>query len=91
MTLTIDKIPGSYGSKKLCCYSNRSTKVQVVRITNIENWYLERVVFPWEDLLFEAPSEAELEVYQDQGKGVQLQAKYPCTNLQVEEGFETSA
>ncbi|MEB3281890.1 MAG: DUF1830 domain-containing protein [Lyngbya sp.] len=86
MTLTLDKLPGSYGSKKLCCYSNSSEKMQVVRITNIQNWYLERVVFPREYFLFEAPSEAELEVYEGDTNGVKLLAKHSCGNLQVEEG-----
>lgn len=88
MTLTLDQLPASCGIKKLCCYFNESDKVQVVRISNIQNWYLERVVFPQEDFLFEAPSKAELEVYQDATEGVQLLAKHSCSSLQVEEGNE---
>lgn len=85
MTLTLGQLPASCGTKKLCCYSNGSEKVQVVRISNIQDWYLERVVFPREYFLFEAPSEAELEVYQDSGEGVQLLAKHSCYSLEVEE------
>ena len=85
MTLILDQLPASYGIKKLCCYFNESDKVQVVRISNIQNWYLERVVFPQENFLFEAPSKAELEVYQDANEGVQLLAKHSCYSLQVEE------
>ncbi|WP_413162872.1 DUF1830 domain-containing protein [Capilliphycus salinus ALCB114379] len=86
MTLTMNPLPANSGSKKLCCYSNSTDKMQVVRITNIKNWYLERVVFPREYFLFEAPAEAELEVYQGDSEGVKLLAKHSCYSLQVEEG-----
>ncbi|MGR3279081.1 DUF1830 domain-containing protein, partial [Acaryochloris marina NIES-2412] len=38
-----------------CSYRNHSPHVQVVRITNIPNWYFERVVFPQQHLMFNAP------------------------------------
>ncbi len=34
-----------------------------MRIVNIPNWYFERVVFPGEQLVFEALPEAVLEIY----------------------------
>ncbi len=88
MTLILDQLPANCGTKILCCYSNSSNTVQVVRIGNIQNWYLERVVFPGEDFLFEAPSKGELEVYQGDTEGVKLLAKHLCQNLRVEEGLE---
>ncbi|MFZ1028004.1 MAG: DUF1830 domain-containing protein [Limnoraphis robusta] len=91
MTLTLDKLPANCETKLLCCYSNNSDKVQVVRIGNIQNWYLERVVFAGEDFLFEAPTEAELEVYQGDSDGVQLLQKHLCEALQVEEGLGSKA
>lgn len=47
----------------LCCYVNATAHVEVVRITNIPHWYFERVVFPGQRLLFEAPAIAKLEVH----------------------------
>ncbi len=47
----------------LCCYINRTDKIQVGRITNIDQWYFEKVIFPQQRLLFDAPPEAELEIH----------------------------
>lgn len=85
MGFTLDRLPMEYGNKALCHYCNSTAKVQVVRISNIPNWYLERVVFPHEYFLFEAPLTAELEVYQESRSTPQLLKKLPCDRLQVEE------
>lgn len=37
--------------------------MKIVRITNIPSFHFERVVFPGERLLFEAPAEAQLKIY----------------------------
>lgn len=47
----------------LCCYMNATRQIQVARIVNIANWSFERVVFPGQRLLFEAPQNALLEIY----------------------------
>lgn len=47
----------------LCCYTNCTNKIQIIRIVNIEQWYFEKVIFPQQRLLFNAPAEAELEIY----------------------------
>ena len=49
----------------LCCYTNCTNKIQIIRIVDIEQWYFEKVIFPQQRLLFNAPAEAELEVYGD--------------------------
>jgi hypothetical protein len=46
-----------------CFYVNATSTIQIVRIANIENWYFERVVLPGMHVLFEAPSEAFLDIY----------------------------
>lgn len=74
----------------LCCYYNSTNHVQVIRITNIQSWYFERVVFPQEKLLFSAPVEAQLEIYQGGLNGVViLWDKINCDRLQVREEVET--
>lgn len=63
MTQILDALPPDFPSKILCGYFNQTRQVQIVRIVNIPNWYFERVVFPRQHLLFEACSEAQLEIY----------------------------
>ncbi|MEM7759719.1 MAG: DUF1830 domain-containing protein, partial [Cyanobacteria bacterium P01_A01_bin.40] len=50
-------------SSILCCYVNTTAHVEVIRITNILHWYFERVVFPGQRVLFEAPTMARLEIH----------------------------
>ncbi len=47
----------------LCYYINQTDKIQIVRIVNIDQWYFEKVIFPQQRLLFDAPPEAELEIH----------------------------
>ena len=63
MTQFFNCLPDRCGLKILCSYKNKTPTVQIIRITNIPNWYFERVVFPGELLLFEALPEAVLEIY----------------------------
>lgn len=84
MTSALEHLPVENINQQLCCYYNPTSQVQVARISNIQNWYLERVIFPHEYLLFEAPLMAELEIYQQANSIPQLLKKLPCENLQVE-------
>lgn len=64
----------------LCCYINRTDKIQIGRIANIDQWYFEKVIFPQQRLLFDAPPEAELEIYtSDKGETTRIS----CDNLLV--------
>lgn len=38
-------LPCDYSNKIICGYVSATNRVQIVRITNIPNWYFERVVF----------------------------------------------
>ncbi|MGB3405098.1 MAG: DUF1830 domain-containing protein [Microcoleaceae cyanobacterium] len=88
MSSTINRLPVECINKTLCCYYNATDQIQIARISNIHDWYLERVVFPHEYFLFEAPLMAELEVYQETNSIPQLLNKLPCDSLQVEEETE---
>ena len=59
MAQILDPIPNDRKNSILCCYVNVTSNIQVARITNIPNWYFERVVFPGQRLMFEALPEAE--------------------------------
>lgn len=69
----------------LCCYVNHTDKVQIGRISNIADWYFERVVFPGQRLLFEAPNSAELEIYTSSFSTALLARRIKCDNLICEE------
>ena len=62
MTQILDAIPSNENGSILCCYVNTTTQVQIARITNIDHWYFERVVFPGQRLIFETLPEALLEI-----------------------------
>jgi hypothetical protein len=89
MTQLIDPIPFDQGDRIFCCYVNASSKIQVARITNIPNWYFERVVFPGQRLLFESLSEAQLEIHTGMMASAILSDTIPCSRLQVTEEFSS--
>ncbi len=82
-------LPIEDSSRILCHYVNATSVVQIARITNIPNWYFERVVFPGQRLLFEAPLVAELEIHTGSIPSAILLDKISCAkNLQVYSGKE---
>jgi hypothetical protein len=68
----------------LCHYKNATSQLQVLRISNIDEWYFERVVFPGQEMMFEAPATADLEVYQGKVKAL-VSERLSCQSLQVEQ------
>lgn len=75
----------------LCSYVNATSILQIVRVTNISNWYFERVMFPGQCLLFEAPRLAQLEIHTAEIPSAILADKISCTRLQVRVGTEKSS
>jgi hypothetical protein len=68
----------------LCCYVNNTSQIQIGRIANTANYYLERVVFPGQRLLFEAPPQAELEIYTNSFSSALLSQKLRCESLALQ-------
>ncbi|MGP1383921.1 MAG: DUF1830 domain-containing protein [Thainema sp.] len=68
----------------LCCYVNATSQIQVARIANVPQWYFERVVFPGQRLMFEAPLDARLEVHTGQASQAILADTILCDRLRVE-------
>ncbi|XGV88039.1 MAG: DUF1830 domain-containing protein [Limnothrix sp. BL-A-16] len=89
MAQIIDPIPNDDRQKLLCCYVNATSKIQVARITNIANWYFERVVFPGQRLVFEALPEAQLEIHTGMMASSILSDRIPCLELSFEEDMES--
>ncbi len=83
MAQILDPLPPDSSGHILCCYVNATSKIQIVRIPNICNWYFERVVFPGQRLVFEAPAEADLEIHTGMMATAILSDKIPCDRLCV--------
>ena len=67
----------------LCFYINTTSRHQILRITNIPNWYLERVILPGQRLMFYAPTEAKLEIHTSETVTAILTDVIPCQQLSV--------
>jgi hypothetical protein len=72
--------------QRLYSYVNDTSLLQIIRVVNTTNWFDERVIFPGQRLLFEAPPNVELEVYtSDCGRAI-LVKKIPGFRLEVAQG-----
>jgi len=85
MAQILDPLPSEQSGKILCCYVNATSKIQVARISNIANWYFERVVFPGQKLFFEAPQEAQMEIHTGMMASAILSDTIPCDRLALTE------
>ncbi|MCC5638054.1 DUF1830 domain-containing protein [Nostoc sp. CHAB 5844] len=85
MAQILDSLPPEQSGKTLCCYMNATSKIQIARISNISNWYFERVVFPGQRLVFEAPPEAHMEIHTGMMASAILSDTIPCDRLAVNE------
>jgi len=86
-----DPLPSSVQSGKIvCCYVNATSKIQIARVTDVPNWYFERVVFPGQHLIFEAIASGHLEIHTGMMASAILSDTIPCVQLQIEEVAEVS-
>ena len=91
MTQALDPVPFDQTKAILCCYVNASSKIQVVRITNVQNWYFERVVFPGQRLMFEAVIEGQLEIHSGSMASSILEDTIPCSRLVIDQSEDDMA
>lgn len=84
MAQLFDPVPSDQSHQIFCCYVNATSQIQVARISNVTNWYFERVVFPGQRLLFEALPEAQLEIHTGMMASAILSDKIPCRDLCIE-------
>lgn len=82
MTMLSSHTP-SAASSSLCCYVNATAHIEVVRISNIPHWYFERVVFPGQRLLFNAPAMAKLEIYTGMSISSMVSETIDCQELKL--------
>ncbi len=86
MAQILDPLPPDNENQHiLCCYVNATSHIQIARITNIPNWYFERVVFPGQRLVFEALPKAQLEIHSGMMASAILSDTIPCDRLRVGE------
>lgn len=85
MAQILDPLPSDSSGPILCCYINATSQIQVARITNVPNWYFERVVFPGQRLLFEALPDAQLEIHTGMMASAILSDTIPCSTLRIQE------
>ncbi|MFM7450638.1 MAG: DUF1830 domain-containing protein [Leptolyngbyaceae cyanobacterium] len=83
MAQIFDPIPTDVINKIVCCYVNATSQIQIARITNIANWYFERVVFPGQRLIFETVTEAHLEIHTGMMASSILSDRVPCNQLRI--------
>ena len=85
MAQIFDPLPSHSTNPILCCYVNATSRIQIARITNVSNWYFERVVFPGQRLVFEALPEAHLEIHCGIMASAILSDTIPCDRLSLQE------
>jgi hypothetical protein len=86
MAQILDPLPSNNSDPIFCCYVNATSKMQVARITNIPDWYFERVVFPGQRLIFEAVPRALLEIHSGMVASAIISDTIPCERLAISEG-----
>ncbi len=89
MAQILDPLPKDSSDPILCCYINTTSQIQIARITNIQNWYFERVVFPGQRLVFEAMPQAQLEIHTGMMASAILSDTISCQRLKVTTEPET--
>lgn len=85
MAQILDPLPSDRPDRIHCCYVNATSKIQIARISNIPNWYFERVVFPGQRLVFEAMPTALLEIHTGMIASAILSDRILCDRLRIEE------
>jgi hypothetical protein len=89
MAQILDPVPSDSSDVILCCYVNATSQMQIARITNVPNWYFERVVFPGQRLVFEAIADAHLEIHTGMIASAILSDNIPCHQLSINESLPT--
>ncbi len=88
MPNNLDPLPQYDAEEICCCYVNSTSQIQIARITNVHNWYFERVVFPGQRLIFESPRYGYLEIHTGMMASSILSDKIPCDRLIVMDADE---
>lgn len=88
MAQIFDPLPAGAAEPIVCCYVNATSRIQIGRITNVPNWYFERVIFPGQRLVFETLPQAQLEIHSGAMASAILADIIPCDQLRIEAALE---
>jgi hypothetical protein len=66
-----------------CCYINATSRSKIIRISNLSELYLEKVVLPGSKLYFQSIPEAFLEVNSNDIISSVLEDRIPCSYLKI--------
>jgi len=67
-----------------CSWSNTSNRMAIVRCCGPRQFYLERVVFPFEHLNFACPPGTDVEIWTHGLGGAELVSSHPARDLRLE-------
>ena len=67
----------------ICAYQNKTSSLQIIKIENLKSLYWEKVVFPWQRILFNTVKEAELTIYSNDNATAILTDTIACLKLQI--------
>jgi hypothetical protein len=83
MTQALERLHCRQRERILCCHTNKTRFIQIIRIANVPEYYFERAVFPRENLQFEAYSDSWLEIYTNEYFSALLTDRILCIHLRV--------
>ncbi len=69
----------------LCSYRNCSERMLIIRCCGPEDFFLERVVFPFEVLTFHCPTATDVEIWARDSTGVVLSERLPADALAMQQ------
>jgi hypothetical protein len=64
-----------------CGFRNSSDRMVILRCLGSDNFFLERVVFPFELLTFECPRDSEIEIWTHSLGGPEMVESFPARDL----------
>ncbi|MFM9087075.1 MAG: DUF1830 domain-containing protein [Cyanobium sp.] len=67
--------------KCLCLYCNRTERVIILRCLGPDSFFLEKVVFPWEEWVFSCPPSSRVEIWTHGLMGAELRDCYSAREL----------
>jgi hypothetical protein len=81
----LSAFPKRHKHKILCSYNNTTPHIQIIKITNVRDFYFEKVVFPNQRILFDALPEAQLEVFTSELMQAIVTDRILCQELAVQQ------
>lgn len=85
MLETLSPLASESSEQILCFYTNSTSQIQIARLTNIQRFNFEKIVFPGERLFFDAMPYGQLEIEKGMKGSTKLVEKISCDLLRVYE------